>query len=70
MIRTSGEHRLSNFLLWELAYSEFHFSPVYWPDFGEDHFYKAILDYQNRKRRFGKTDEQFIEKPEVKNAHA
>jgi len=65
-----GEKVVSNFLLWELAYSEFHFSPVYWPDFGEDHFYKAILDYQNRKRRFGKTDEQFIEKPEVKNAHA
>jgi len=70
MIRTSGEHRLSNFLLWELAYSEFHFSPVFWPDFGEDHFYKAILDYQNRKRRFGKTDEQFIDTKEAKKAHA
>lgn len=58
MIRTSGEHRLSNFLLWELAYSEFHFSPVFWPDFSESEFYTAIIDYQNRKRRFGKTDEQ------------
>lgn len=70
MIRTSGEHRLSNFLLWELAYSEFHFSPVYWPNFSEDHFDKAILDYQNRKRRFGKTDEQLKEPTEVNKAHA
>lgn len=70
MIRTSGEHRLSNFLLWELAYSEFHFSPVYWPDFGEEEFYKAILDYQNRKRRFGKTDEQLTNIKEVNKAHA
>ena len=60
MIRTSGEHRLSNFLLWELAYSEFHFSPVLWPDFGEEQFFEAIIDYQSRKRRFGKTDEQKI----------
>lgn len=70
MIRTSGEHRLSNFLLWELAYSEFHFSPVYWPDFDEDHFYQAIADYQNRKRRFGKTDEQLLNSKESNKTHA
>jgi len=58
MIRTSGEHRISNFLLWELAYSEFYFSPLLWPEFTEENFYEAILDYQTRKRRFGKTDEQ------------
>lgn len=70
MIRTSGEHRLSNFLLWELAYSEFHFSPVYWPEFGEDEFYTAIIDYQNRKRRFGKTDEQKLLNTLEQNAKA
>ena len=58
LIRTSGEYRLSNFLLWELAYSEFHFTDVLWPDFRREHLYNAILDYQNRERRFGKTSEQ------------
>ncbi len=53
MIRTSGERRISNFLLWQLAYAEFHFSSVLWPDFREEHFVHAIQDYQNRERRFG-----------------
>lgn len=53
MIRTSGEHRISNFLLWQLAYAEFHFTPVLWPDFGKDAFFDAIRDFQNRERRFG-----------------
>ena len=58
LIRTSGEYRLSNFMLWELAYSEFYFSPINWPDFDKKDLYEAILDYQNRERRFGKTSEQ------------
>lgn len=58
LIRTSGELRLSNFLLWELAYSEFYFTDTLWPDFRKNDLYKAILDYQNRERRFGKTSEQ------------
>ena len=58
LIRTSGEYRISNFLLWEIAYSEIHFTETLWPDFKKDDFYKAILDYQGRKRRFGKTTEQ------------
>ncbi len=53
MIRTSGERRISNFMLWQLAYAEFHFTPVMWPDFREAHFLEAIRDYQNRERRFG-----------------
>jgi len=58
MIRTSGENRISNFLLWQIAYSELYFTDILWPDFRKDDFYKAILDYQNRERRFGKTSEQ------------
>jgi len=58
LIRTSGEHRLSNFLLWQSAYTEFHFTPVLWPDFKEDDLYKAVLDYQSRERRFGMVSEQ------------
>lgn len=58
MIRTSGEHRISNFLLWQLAYAEFYFTEVLWPDFRKQEFYKAILSYQNRERRFGLTSEQ------------
>lgn len=54
LIRTSGEYRISNFLLWQIAYSELYFSKVYWPDFDENCFYEAILDYQRRERRFGK----------------
>ena len=60
LIRTSGETRLSNFLLWQLAYAEFYFTPVFWPDFGKENFYEAILNYQQRERRFGKTSEQLV----------
>lgn len=60
MIRTSGEHRISNFLLWQMAYSELYFTDILWPDFRKEHLYKAILDYQNRERRFGKTSEQLV----------
>ncbi len=55
LIRTSGELRISNFLLWQIAYSELYFTPVLWPDFRKKHLYQAILDYQRRERRFGKT---------------
>ncbi|MDR1738217.1 MAG: isoprenyl transferase [Candidatus Symbiothrix sp.] len=58
LIRTGGEQRISNYLLWQLAYAELYFTPVYWPDFREKHFFEAIIDYQNRERRFGKTGEQ------------
>ena len=58
LIRTSGETRLSNFLLWQLAYAEFYFTPEFWPDFKKESLYRAILDFQNRERRFGKTSEQ------------
>jgi len=58
MIRTSGEHRISNFLLWQLAYAEFYFTEKLWPDFRKDDLFTAILNYQNRERRFGKTSEQ------------
>jgi len=58
MIRTSGEHRISNFLLWQLAYAEFYFTDVFWPDFRREDFYKAIISFQQRERRFGKTGEQ------------
>ena len=54
LIRTSGEHRLSNFLLWQVAYAEFHVTPVLWPDFTRRHLFEAILDYQRRDRRFGR----------------
>lgn len=60
LIRTSGETRLSNFLLWQLAYAEFYFTEEFWPDFKKESFYKAILDFQNRERRFGKTSEQLV----------
>ena len=62
MIRTSGEHRISNFLLWQLAYAELYFTDKLWPDFRKEDLYEAILDYQNRERRFGKTSEQLISK--------
>jgi undecaprenyl diphosphate synthase len=58
MIRTSGELRISNFLLWEIAYSELYFTTVLWPDYRKEHLYEAILEYQSRERRFGKTSEQ------------
>ena len=58
LIRTSGEQRISNFLLWQIAYAELYFTSVLWPDFTEQHLYKAIIEYQKRERRFGKTSEQ------------
>lgn len=58
LIRTSGEQRLSNFLLWQIAYAELYFTDIFWPDFSEEDLYKAIASYQKRERRFGKTSEQ------------
>ena len=58
LIRTSGEKRISNFLLWQIAYAELYFTDVYWPDFTEEDLEKAIVEYQNRERRFGKTSKQ------------
>jgi undecaprenyl diphosphate synthase len=58
LIRTSGEHRISNFLLWQISYAELYFSPVLWPDFRKEHLYNAILSFQGRERRFGMTSEQ------------
>ncbi|NNC50261.1 MAG: isoprenyl transferase [Flaviramulus sp.] len=58
LIRTSGEQRISNFLLWQIAYAELYFSSVLWPDFTKQHLYEAIIEYQKRERRFGKTSEQ------------
>jgi undecaprenyl diphosphate synthase len=58
LIRTSGEYRISNFLLWQIAYAEFYFTEKLWPDFRKDDLFEAILDFQNRERRFGKTSEQ------------
>lgn len=60
LIRTSGEYRISNFLLWQIAYSELYFSPKFWPEFRKEDFYEAIVDYQNRERRFGKISEQIM----------
>ena len=58
LIRTSGEVRISNFLLWQIAYAELQFLDIFWPDFQEDHLYQCIINYQNKERRFGKTSEQ------------
>ena len=58
MIRTSGEFRISNFLMWQLAYTELYFTPTLWPDFDKEELYKAVIDYQKRERRFGKISEQ------------
>ena len=60
LIRTGGEHRISNFLLWQIAYAELYFTPTYWPEFDTDALKEAIANYQNRERRFGKTSEQLI----------
>ena len=60
LIRTSGEKRISNFLLWQIAYAELYFTHTLWPDFRKEHFFEAILEYQNRERRFGKTSEQLL----------
>ena len=61
MIRTSGEHRISNFLLWQLAYTELYFTEKFWPEFSKNDLYQAIYDFQNRERRFGMTSEQINE---------
>lgn len=58
LIRTGGEQRISNYLLWQIAYSELYFTNIYWPDFNEEHLHLAIEDYQKRQRRYGKTEEQ------------
>jgi undecaprenyl diphosphate synthase len=58
LIRTSGEQRISNFLLWQIAYAELYFTDILWPDFDKENLYKALINYQNRERRFGKTSEQ------------
>ena len=60
LIRTGGEQRISNFLLWQLSYAEFYFTEVFWPEFREEELYEAILYYQSRERRFGKTSEQLL----------
>lgn len=60
LIRTSGEYRISNFLLWQIAYSELYFTEKLWPDFRKDDLFEAVFDFQNRERRFGKTSEQLI----------
>ncbi len=60
LIRTSGEQRISNFLLWQIAYAELYFTDVLWPDFQQENLYEAIIDFQNRERRFGKTSEQLV----------
>jgi undecaprenyl diphosphate synthase len=64
LIRTSGESRISNYLLWQIAYAELYFTPKLWPDFRKEDLYEALLDFQQRERRFGKTTEQ------VKSEHA
>ncbi|MBL0308850.1 MAG: isoprenyl transferase [Bacteroidetes bacterium] len=58
LIRTSGEKRVSNFLLWQLAYAEYYFTDIFWPEFKKEELYQAIIEFQNRERRFGKTSEQ------------
>lgn len=66
LIRTGGEQRISNYLLWQIAYSELYFTPVYWPDFGMDDLVKAIESYQSKQRRFGKTEAQIEEENKKK----
>jgi undecaprenyl diphosphate synthase len=58
LIRTGGEYRISNFLLWQIAYSELYFTPTLWPEFGTREFTEALIDYQQRERRYGKTGDQ------------
>lgn len=67
LIRTSGEYRISNFLLWQIAYTELYFTPTLWPDFTKEEFFRAILDFQNRERRFGLISEQVSRVEEKKN---
>ncbi len=68
LIRTSGEMRISNFLLWQLAYTELYFTETNWPDFTINELYKALADYQSRERRFGKTSDQITERGDLSNA--
>ncbi|MDE5839540.1 MAG: di-trans,poly-cis-decaprenylcistransferase, partial [Muribaculaceae bacterium] len=65
LIRTGGEERISNYLLWQIAYSELYFTPVLWPDFGKKEYALALIDYQQRERRFGKTSEQVTNNPTI-----
>ena len=65
LIRTSGEFRISNYLLWEISYAELYFTKTHWPDFDKEEFYKAIFEFQNRERRFGKTGEQVYKEVKV-----
>ena len=58
LIRTGGEQRISNYLLWQIAYSELYFTPVYWPDFNNEHLLAAVESYQSKQRRYGKTEAQ------------
>lgn len=69
MIRTSGEYRISNFLLYQLAYAELYFTSTRWPDFRKENLYEAIIDFQQRRRRFGKTDEQLSHQTEAHSLH-
>ena len=64
LIRTSGEQRISNFLLWQIAYAELYFTPKLWPEFDKEELYRAIIEYQSRERRFGKTSEQILKHTE------
>ena len=66
LIRTGGEVRISNYLLWQCAYSEFYFCDTYWPDFKEEELHKAIISFQKRQRRFGKTEAQIEAEEKVK----
>ena len=65
LIRTGGDLRISNYLLWQIAYSELYFTPKYWPDFTKEDFVEAIADFQGRERRYGKTSEQVNNKQEA-----
>ncbi|MCS6979376.1 MAG: isoprenyl transferase [Flavobacteriales bacterium] len=70
LIRTSGEQRISNFLLWQIAYTELYFTPVLWPDFKRTHLFEAVAEFQRRQRRFGLTDEQIVGQAHLKPARA
>ncbi|MEI6702910.1 MAG: undecaprenyl diphosphate synthase family protein, partial [Deltaproteobacteria bacterium] len=67
LIRTSGEMRISNFLLWQLAYTELYFTDINWPDFTINELHKALADYQSRERRFGKTSDQISRRDDLSN---
>lgn len=70
LIRTGGECRISNYLLWQLAYTELYFCDLYWPDFGAEDLYRALLDYQSRQRRFGRTGDQVADGDESTTDHS